>query len=237
MVSVGINDYMYDKTSDLTHSIADADSMAYLFSRRNSEIVTLHNSEATLEKIKKTVSEVFGKSTKRDIIVFFFSGHGFLADNGSTGGFCPYDWNQTFSSGLSYDDVRSFFKGQKAFAKILIADACHSGDIRTSHKAEINETQQKMLDKTQIITILSSRGNEYSFDYNNLVNGYFTTHLLEGLKGGADVNNDSLVTTGEISKYLQQHVKESFTGSANDAQHPVIWGNYNNNFILMNNKQ
>lgn len=237
MVSVGINDYQFEGTADLTHSIADADSMANLFGRRNSEVVTLHDNEATLGIIKKTVGEVFGKSTKRDIIIFFFSGHGFITETGSTGGFCPYDWNQTFSSGLTYDDVRNFFKGQKAFAKILIADACHSGDIRTSHKSEINETQQKLLDKTQIITILSSRGNEYSFDYGNLDNGYFTTHLLEGLKGGADVNRDSLVTTGEISKFLQQHVKESFTGKANDAQHPVVWGNFNKNFILMNNKK
>ena len=67
----------------------------------------------------------------------------------------------------------------------------------------------------------------------DMKNGYFTTFLLSGLKGKADQNNDRIVTAKELFTYVNKEVK----AISNDRKHPVMWGKYSDNLILMDNRE
>ncbi len=62
-----------------------------------------------------------------------------------------------------------------------------------------------------------------------MANGYFTTHLLRGLRGGADVNRDRKITARELFLFVNQRVVEK----SNDRQHPVMWGYFDDGDVVM----
>ena len=76
---------------------------------------------------------------------------------------------------------------------------------------------------------LSSRTNEYSIEKRNMKNGFFTAFLERGLRGGADTNKDKVVTAKEIFTFVSNGVKNLSQGR----QHPVMWGNFDDNFIMI----
>ena len=118
MVSVGISDYP-GEADDLTLPAADARAIHRLYKKNASATsVLLTNSNATLEKIKSSAKSLFARAKPADIVVFFFSGHGY------EGGYYVYDGY------LPYEDVRSFFSGCKAKNKMMFINACYSGGIR-----------------------------------------------------------------------------------------------------------
>jgi len=54
----------------------------------------------------------------------------------------------------------------------------------------------------------------------NLKHGFFTYYLLEGLRGGADLDRDNLIDIDEIYRYLNKWVPDKTNGT----QHPVKKG-------------
>ena len=53
-------------------------------------------------------------------------------------------------------------------------------------------------------------------------NGFFTTCLQRGLRGGADANRDKIITAKELFLFVSKGVKEL----SDDKQHPVMWGKF-----------
>ena len=150
------------------------------------------------------------------MIVFFFSGHG------SKGGFCPYDINTFGQNQLSYDEIHSILLKCKASKRIVIADACMSGGIR---KKRLFTTKYP----NNFIMFLSSRTDEYSVETSRMKHGFFTAYLERGLRGGADTNRDRIITAKEIYTF----VSNGFSKSNKHGQHPVIWGNFDDNFAFL----
>ena len=228
LLSVGITDYSV--VPKLKLPINDAQAIADVFSHRNSEVILLTNERAKTDSIKFYMRKLFHKATHHDIIIFFFSGHGYR------GGFCPYDYNCYPKYALSYDTIRNIFKECTAFGKIIIADACHSGGLRTnkSTAAADSATLQRIIGKEQILLFLSSRYNEYSYELFGGKNSLFTSSLVKGLDGAADYNKNGKITAIEIYKYVYHSILNIFPDGK---QHPVMWGNFNKGLILMNLEQ
>ena len=59
--------------------------------------------------------------------------------------------------------------------------------------------------------------------------GFFTSFLLRGLRGGADTNHDRKITAKELFTFVHQGVVEKSDGK----QHPVMWGQFDDNWVLM----
>ena len=76
---------------------------------------------------------------------------------------------------------------------------------------------------------LSSRSNETSIERRDMKNGFFTTYLQKGLRGGADANRDRTITAKELFDYVHKGV----TKLSLNKQHPVMWGKFNNNMPVM----
>lgn len=222
LISIGVSRYANNNIApNLNLPEADADTIANVFSDDDCECVVLKNEKATGANILSAAQELFAKATKKDKIIFFFSGHG----NGV--GFCAHDYGVTSKGTVSFNDVRSLFHASKARGKIMMADACYSGKIRTPEL--LPDSVSKALQKQQqVMLFLSSRGNETSMERSDMPNGFFTTYLAQGLRGAADTNHNGKITAGEISSYVSLNVREESNGE----QHSNIWGNFNLSWII-----
>ena len=76
---------------------------------------------------------------------------------------------------------------------------------------------------------LSSRTSEPSREILGMDNSVFTYFLGKGLKGLADANNDRHITARELFEYVSGKVRAKTRRN----QHPVMWGNFNDNMTVM----
>lgn len=214
LVSVGIADYPgYE--NDLTLPAKDAQTITWLYSKNTSlQYCQLLNSDATTDKIVAAMNKVYHMAGPNDIIVFFYSGHGYK------GGFYVYDGE------LDYEKIRKAMAKSKSKNKMIFADACFSGKIRTSGASAQSMDATK---KANVMLFLSSRSNETSIERRDMENGFFTTYLQKGLRGGADANRNRVITAKELFEYVHKKVIEI----SEDQQHPVMWGNFSDNMPVM----
>lgn len=213
VVAVGISDYP-GADKDLRLPANDAAVIQYIYSQNsNAETVLLTNCNAKKNTILSKLRSTFVKAYENDIIVFFFSGHG------SKGFFCAYDSN------IAYSEIRQIMALSKARNKMIFADACFSGKMREGR----NNTYEHAFNNYNIMLFLSSRENETSIEKRGMKNGFFTSCLQKGLRGGADANKDRVITAKELFNYVSTKVVKLSSGK----QHPVMWGNFSDNMVVM----
>lgn len=219
LVSIGIADYP-GTSSDLTLPTRDAQTITWVYSKNSAmQYCQLLNKEATKAKIISVMNKVFSKAGKNDIVVFFYSGHGYA------GGFCAYDGD------LPYKEIRKAMAKSNCRNKMIFADACFSGKIRTggtSSQAAIADARQ-----ANVMLFLSSRSYETSLERRDMQNGFFTTYLQKGLRGAADVNKNRVITAKELFDYVHSNV----VYLSNGEQHPVMWGKFSNEMPVMDWKK
>lgn len=215
LVSVGVTDYP-GTSMDLSLPAKDAQTMTWLYSK-NSDLryCQLLDENATKLRITEAMDKVFADAGPNDIVVFFYSGHGY------PGGFYVYDGE------LGYNEIRKAMAKSKCKKKMIFADACFSGKIRT--KGTSTSSAISAAKKSNVLLFLSSRSDETSIERRDMKNGYFTTYLQKGLRGGADVNKDRVITAKELFNYVHSNVVDL----SNGLQHPVMWGKFSDDMAVM----
>ena len=216
VVCIGIADYPGTQ-NDLKLSAQDALTMKTLYDK-NGDAVTeiLINEQATVEKAKYAIADMFAKATADDAVILFFSGHGV------PGGFVCYNGL------LRYQDVTSAMMQSDAKNKVVFADACYSG------KARSGKNRNEDVSDTNVMFFLSSRTNEKSQEIRkDWTNSLFTAFVERGLRGGADVDRNRTVTARELFDFVSKGVAKSSW----QKQHPVMWGKFDNDMTLMKWKE
>lgn len=107
----------------------------------------------------------------------------------------------------------------------IITDACRSGKLAGNTIGGSQLTSQNLAQQfANEIKILSCQPNEYSIEGEQWGGGRgaFSFHLIEGLFGMADANEDAAVSLMELSRYLEDHVT---TEVAPESQVPMTVGN------------
>lgn len=217
LVSVGVSDYP-GTADDLRLPVNDAKTITWLYSKNaDLQYSQLLNSNATRANIISAMDRVFAKAGTNDIVVFFYSGHGY------PGGFYVYDGE------LSYDAIRKSMAKSKCRNKMIFADSCFSGQMRTDKKTSRTRAAVKAAKSANVMLFLSSRSDEFSIERSDMKNGFFTNYLQKGLRGGADANKDRIITARELFNYVSTNVKNI----SGDRQHPVMWGKFPNNMTVM----
>lgn len=220
VVAVGIADYP-GSDSDLMLPAKDAYTMAALYKLyNNASTALLIDSRATRSEILKKMDKYYSAASPDDIVVFFFSGHG------CSSGFCAYD------DILTYSDVRKSLSKSRAGSKIVFADACLAGGLRSNggqSGSAVQDGYREISGQNGIMLFLSSRSDELSNESSGMPNGLFTYALQRGLRGAADTNYDRTITAIELYRFVSDVVVLLSAGS----QHPVMWGKFNNNMPVM----
>lgn len=210
LVSIGIADYP-GKKNDLHISDNDAKTIAKVFqATKDASVKVLTNEAATKSALLSTMHTAFTDAESNDAVVLYFSGHG------TPGALVCHDGL------LTYQRIFEILKGCKATKKIVIADACYAGKMRTTKQQTNNYNSQS------VMLFLSSRTNEKSME-SKYQNSMFTIFLERGLRGGADINKDRRITARELYDFVHKGVIEA----SGNKQHPVMWGKFDNDMTVI----
>ena len=151
---------------------------------------------------------------ENDRFLIYFAGHGVPEGKGedSRGYLMPVEAAESWQ-GLAMDNVMKELRVRyKARHSLYLADACYSGLGLSTRAVPQSSNLPGYLRKVseadvQLQFTAGGKGqqaNEYTGRRGT--HGLFTYHLLDGLEGAADANDDGIVTSAELWPYLQQHV-------------------------------
>lgn len=210
LVSVGIADYP-GKENDLRISDNDAKTIAKVFqATKDASVNVLVNEAATQSALLSTMHTTFEDADYNDAVILYFSGHG------TPGALVCHDGL------LTYQHIFKMLKGCKATRKIIIADACYAGKMRTTRQ------QTDSYNNQNVMLFLSSRTNETSQE-TQYKNSLFTIFLERGLRGGADKDKNRQITARELFDFVHKGVIEA----SSNKQHPVMWGKFDNDMTVI----
>lgn len=146
LVSIGISNYQEAKYN-LNYAAKDANDM--INQLRKSRIydkihtVQLIDSSATQNNISQ-LTEFLNQADYKDVVIVFAAGHGILNENLDYF-FAPHDMNfeNPGRAGISFEAFQDVMSHTKSRNKLLLLDACHSGEI-DKEEVEINtDTEQE----------------------------------------------------------------------------------------------
>ncbi len=238
---MGINQYHDSRIPELTGAENDA---AELYERLNNPHVGgfsipkdhfLIGKNATCQRIRKAVSDLFYKMDQYDLVLFYFSGHGF-ADGYGNGYIAPYDMirDEPFVNGLNMREIKHVIANSvNKKSTMMVLDCCYSGISAKGDKAVDDDLSRKAYQENlsaiegegSIVLAATeadkkAREEEYTHgDGSKHVHGAFTFHIIEGLDGKA-VNPDGIVTLGELVKYIGDE-----TRGKQNYRMSVVYGN------------
>ncbi len=147
---------------NLKYAAKDGRDLARLFARKSGDfdhiyMDTLLNRNATREKIQQ-LKDKFIQSKVDDEVIVYVSGHGLLDDNLDFY-FATYDLDFAHPArrGLKYDDLEGLLDGIPARQKLLLMDACHSG--------EVDKTTLRVNSEQQVSLTSNQKGSLKSYSY------------------------------------------------------------------------
>jgi hypothetical protein len=190
---VGINQY---PTKPLSGCVNDAIALSSILERNGDGSpnfsVVLKTDVQNKSEMMGMIKELF--KGDGDASLFYFSGHGMLAE---LGGFIVTPDHQEHDVGISMDNILTIANESKIKNKIIILDCCNAGAFGSPAVSGGTTTQIK-----EGITVLTAcRNNETAAEVNG--HGLFTNLLLSALHGGAaDLRGH--ITPGSVYAHIDQ---------------------------------
>jgi uncharacterized caspase-like protein len=132
LVSIGVSEFS-DRQYNLSYASKDATDLGRLFGADNAfsgvTPIVLTDVAATKENIR-ACRESLRKSSVDDVVIIFVATHG-LFDDALNYYLATTDVDFTYPSdrGLSYDELEQLFDDVAARKRLLLIDACHSGQV------------------------------------------------------------------------------------------------------------
>jgi len=217
---VGINSYEDPLVSSLNFSVNDVEGFYEILvdperGKCNKDNIKLL-SDKTDEKPSrsKVISElkrICRRAEPGDIILFYFSGHGYEKD-GKPYLLCSDTYlNAVEETAIPVEMIRKTMEESNARVKIIILDACHSGAIKgIKDSGKMTEQLFKaFFPPPQGFAVLSScKLGEYSYEWWEKEHSVFSYYLLEGLRGSADKDRDGIVTLIDVYQFTRENVSK-----------------------------
>ena len=216
-IVVGVNDYDDERIHDLEFSASDARMVAaaleqsglyervYLFADGTAD------AEPTLKNVLGKIKAVASSAGPDDMILFYFSGHGFPDEKEGHNYLAVKDTDPELlpKFGIGLHEIYRYFDESDARAKVILLDACHSG-ARKDKGYDTRLSGDFLFNGEGSVTIASSQFDQSSYDWGQKRAGAFTWYLTSGLQGEADAppygNGDGLITSHELEQYVTKQV-------------------------------
>lgn len=236
---IGISDYQNEAIPDLR--FADKDALAFADFLKSQaggaldedHLKVLVDEEATSGKVGAAFYWLIDECKEGDQVIVYFSGHGDVERKISRQPGFLLCWDappKVYMSGgvidlRMFQDVISSLSIDTKAKVTIITDACRSGKLSGNNIGGAQITGANLAKQFgNEIKILSCQPDEYSVEGEQWGGGrgVFSYHLLEGLYGMADSNEDLKVNLKEIGRYLEDRVTEE---ASPVNQNPMIIGN------------
>ncbi len=167
VVSIGVSKYK-NAQYNLTYAAKDANDIATNFSSQKGRFdsiitITLLDEQVTRANILK-VKQTLQRSKVDDQVVIFLAGHGLL-DKNFNFYYATHDMDFTKPAlmGVSFTEIENLLDGIASRNKLLMVDACHSGEVDASGDIDIGALQAPAyseLPEGMKVTTYLKRGSE-----------------------------------------------------------------------------
>lgn len=203
-------------------------------------MLLLSNENATLASIRQALTNFVARASTNDLLLIFFAGHGapdrFAPENLYVIAHDTHVDDMPKTALAMPELLRYVEQNIKSKRVVLLMDACHSAGLSSGGTRDLannlsNLYLEKLLYQEEGRAIITSSDvNERSHESKKWGNGHgvFTYYVLEGLKGGADTNQDRFVSVGELFRYVRQKVRLD----TNFLQNPRMLTGTNENLSL-----
>jgi hypothetical protein len=154
-IGIGVNEFK-ESTHNLKYCVKDVTDLSMSFGGPNTEVKLFTNAQVTKENIL-ALKDYLAKTTVNDKVIISCSSHGLLDDSLNFYlAMHDVDFNNPKARGLKYEELENLLDGIPARQKLLLLDACNSGENDKTEliKRELEQKNSKM-DSTQI---LAARG-------------------------------------------------------------------------------
>jgi WD40 repeat protein len=236
ILAIGIDAYL-DPALRLTSAKRDAEAVAKMFKARGKAVFrggvtakVLTDEQATKEGIAAGFAWLARETRPEDVAVVFFAGHGETAHDEYF--FIPQDLryqgdDSLVEQGLSQGALQEMVKAIPARRVIMLLDTCKSGkltDAFGSRGFKIKKSLTLFSQTTGTYMVAASTAQQLALEDTKLGHGIFTYAVLEGVKGGADYDDDGQVSIRELILYLDSEVARISKEKFNREQYPVAFG-------------
>lgn len=153
-VGVGVSEYK-DKTKNLVYAAKDVKDIAgrLQYFADTVETITITDAQATKQAIAD-IKNILKKTSADDVVILSFSGHGMI-DSANGFFFAPHDmvFDKPLQNGVSMPMIEDLLDDIPARKRLLLVDACHSGELLEGLKANavlpegVKEINTKGVDK------------------------------------------------------------------------------------------
>ncbi|WP_316786471.1 caspase family protein [Pedobacter frigiditerrae] len=145
-IGIGINDFA-QKENNLKWSVKDVRDLAKAMKLKYGEnilIDTLFDQQVTIANVS-ALKEKLKQSNINDRVIITYSGHGLLnKDFDYFLSTYDVDFNKPEKNGLAYDVLEDLLDNIPARKKLLLIDACHSGELDKDELLKINNAEQSL---------------------------------------------------------------------------------------------
>jgi WD40 repeat protein len=143
-IGIGVDNYQ-QPGHDLRYAVKDIrDLVAKLKSKHGENLIvdTLFNQQVTKEKILALKQKLLNSGVN-DKVIISFSGHGLLSkDFDYYLATYPVNFTNPQQGGLPYEDLEWLLDSIPPRQKLLLLDACHSGEVDKEELVAINEMEK-----------------------------------------------------------------------------------------------
>lgn len=227
-IVAGINEYR-NKNISLRYAVPDAKAFAETLKAvarpplfENVHIKLLATSdETTKESIQRAFAGIRKKIRPNDIFVFYDASHGVIdiVDEAEqyyllTSNVLLLSSRHIGRDAMSQKELIQLIGTIPAQKKLIILDTCHAGKAGKEIAIALLQQTRGLTESTAIKLLQRAVGSAVfsaASDTQQAIEGYrghglFTYAVIEGLKGGADLNKDGYVKISELQDYVEEKV-------------------------------
>ena len=237
---IGIDDYPAgpDAPGALASATHDARGLAQAFRQSAgvspASIRLVENRDATRAGIVDALRDLAARAQEPDTVVIFFSGHG--ARGPGRGGrphyyLLPRDTRMSdlASTALVDEDLEELIAKVRARHVVVILDACYSGGGTQVIRARGASTPaagpapaRGLIEASEgRVVISASRPDQLAWE-DPQRGGVFTSFVIEGVGGAADLDRDGAVSVLELYQYVAPRVRAYARDHHSQDQTPVL---------------
>ncbi|MFO0902105.1 MAG: caspase family protein [Pirellulales bacterium] len=229
-ILIGVDHYQDSKITSLQFCSRDVRTLGSVLSQKcgydDRDVYLFATDEParpTRQRILDRVQDVLDRAMPDDVVVVFFSGHGWLDPKGKA--YLITEDAQLANLGdsaLPVSLLRELLERSRARDKCLLLDCCHAGGkAAQAFGAAPEEVGRVLQDSSSLLTLASCKAGERSWEWPERRQGLFTAFLAEGLAGEADTSNDQRISTLELAAYVTAKVAAQ-SRRLNVEQNPVL---------------
>ena len=229
---VAVNQYEDRRFGNLSYSLQDCQELEQALKVATKELINPcrmivhHDREKTnlprkkqvLDSLEKLIAAADDKTT----ILFYFCGHGLLADNSKKQPIlCLQDTrtDDLENTGIDLQKLFDRIGNSQAKRQIIWIDACHSGamtfreeKVETRGQSPASQSRitsevigrikkPKLREGKYFYAMLSCDKNQQSFAFPELEHGVFTYYLIRGLRGKA-ADESGIIEADNLYRYV-----------------------------------